>query len=118
MTVGVGDTTILNVSGVPRQPFNDGVAMITAVCCVATAEVIWLKSPVPLAGRPKLVFEFVQLTTVPAGFAVKLTVVVCVAQRLWSAVANTEGVGFTTTWNVIGVPLQPLRLGVTVIFAV
>lgn len=74
--------------------------------------------PVPLAARPMEVVLFVQLYTVPGGLVtapVKVTAVVgAPLHTTWFATALTVGIGLTTTVAVIGVPGQPLAVGVIV----
>ena len=67
-TIGVGFTVIVNVIGVPTQPFAVGVTVMVAtsgplVVLVVTNGCI---SPVPLAARPMAVLLLVQVNTVPA----------------------------------------------------
>ena len=74
--------------------------------------------PVPLAARPMDVVLFVQLNTVPGGLVtapVKFTAVVgAPLHTTWLATGFTVGIGLTTTVAVIGVPGQPLAVGVMV----
>ncbi len=61
-----GLTVIETLTGVPVQLPSTGVAVMTAVCGVATLAVVKLKSPVPFAGKPMAGLSFVQLTVAPA----------------------------------------------------
>ena len=74
--------------------------------------------PVPVAARPIDVCVFVQLYTVPGGDVtdpVKVTAVVAEPlHNTWLGTAFTVGIGLTTTVAVIGVPGQPLAVGVIV----
>ena len=67
-TTGVGYNVIVNVDGVPMQPFADGVMVIVAITVekpgfVAVKEGM---DPVPLAARPMDGVLFVQVKDVPA----------------------------------------------------
>ena len=67
VTDGVGLTVIVNIRGVPLQPFADGVTVIVATTGLPV-EFVAVKaaiSPVPLAAKPILGVLFVQLYTVP-----------------------------------------------------
>ena len=74
--------------------------------------------PAPLAAIPVTVavLSLVQLNTVPATLPVSTIVVIALAEQIvWlDGVATAFGVGFTTTVAVIGVPAQPLAVGVIV----
>ena len=74
--------------------------------------------PVPLAAKPIAVFEFVQFMSELLGETAKLTAKVVPPHKVVSAVAMTVGVGFIVIVNVIDVPEQPFKVGVTVTFAV
>lgn len=120
-TIGVGLTVMVNVRGVPVQVTPPlvklGVTVIvatTGVCVVFTA-VKAAMLPLPEAARPIEGVLLVQLYTVPVTAPLNVTAVV--ADRLhttWLDTAFTVGIGFTTTVAVIGVPVQPLALGVIV----
>lgn len=120
-TIGVGLTVMVNVRGVPVQVTPPlvklGVTVMvatTGVCVVFTA-VKAAMLPVPLAARPIEGVLLVQLYTVPVTAPLNVTAVV--ADRLhttWLDTAFTVGIGFTITVAVIGVPVQPLALGVIV----
>ena len=76
--------------------------------------------PVPAAASPILVLLLVQLYTIvpPVVGLVKFTAAVRVLlHTVWLAGGVTVAVGFTVIVNVLGVPLQPLADGVTVIVA-
>ena len=74
--------------------------------------------PVPLPARPIDVCVLVQLYTVPGGaVTAPVKVIAAVGEPLhstWLATGLTVGVGLTTTVAVMGVPGQPLAVGVMV----
>ena len=74
--------------------------------------------PEPLAARPMEAALLVQLYTVPGGAetaSVKVTAVVAAPlHNTWLDTAFTVGVGLTSIVAVIGVPAQPLAVGVMV----
>ena len=121
----VGFTVMVNVRGVPVQPFADGVTVIVAVTgAVPVLVAVKLAIlPVPLAPRPIVVLLLVQLYTVPA--TAPLNVTAAVGEPLhttWFATALTVGVGFTVIVKVSEVPAQVIppfvNCGITVIVAV
>lgn len=125
LTVGVGFTVIVNVTGAPAQPAADGVTVIVAVCTVPVVLVAVKLAilPVPAAASPIVALLLVQLNTVPATAPVKVTAVVAdPLHNTWLATVFTVGVGFTVIVNVTGAPVQltpPLvYVGVTVMVAV
>ena len=78
--------------------------------------------PVPLAANPidgaLLVHVNVNAPVGPVVGLVKLIAAVGVPlQTIWLATGFTTGLGFTVMVNVIGVPVQPPALGVTVMVA-
>jgi len=118
---GVGFTVMVNVCGVPGQPFADGVTVIFPEIGAVPGFVavnVGNVEPFPLAPSPMAVFEFVQLNVVPATLLVKFSVPVdTVALLQYAAFAGTvaTGVGFTKTVAVIGAPgVQPNAVGVIV----
>ena len=74
--------------------------------------------PEPLAAIPVTValLSLVQLNTVPATLPDKTIVVIATPEQIVcdEGVATAFGVGFTITVAVIGVPAQPLAVGVMV----
>ena len=62
VTVGVGFAVMVKVAGVPEQPLAVGVTMIVPVIVAVPVLVIGNEAivPVPLAGNPIAVLEFVQ----------------------------------------------------------
>ena len=111
VTVGVGFTVIVNVIGVPGQPFATGVTVIVATTGTIPALVAVKLAilPVPEAARPILGVLFVQLYTVPATEFVVLNTTAFVAEPLhttWLDTGLMIGVGLTVIVKVIGVPLQ------------
>lgn len=121
VTVGLGLTVIVKVSGVPRQPFTVGVTVIDAVTAVVpefTAVNVGI-SPFPLAARPMEGVSFVQANVPPDGMLVKFTAAVELPlQTDWFEMVATVGVGSTVIVKVDGVPGQPFNDGVTVMVAV
>jgi hypothetical protein len=120
--VGVGLTVIVAVIGVPVQPLAVGVIVIVAVTgvlplFVAVKDAI---SPVPEAARPIEVVLLVQVKTVPLTALVKVIALVeaLLQTDCVDGPAIASGVGSTVIVVVIGVPVQPLATGVTVIVAV
>lgn len=119
LTVGVGFTVIVNVIAVPAQPL--AVVGVTVIVAVTGAAVLFTAVklgilPWPLAARPMLGVLLVQLKIVPA--TVPENVIAAVAAPLhnvWLVTALTFALGFTVIVNVIGAPVQPFALGVTVI---
>lgn len=98
-TVGSGLTVIVNVFGVPVQPFNEGVTVIVAVKAVlpVLVSVKGFMFPVPIAGRPILVFELFQVNTVPDSEPLKVMASgVCPLHFCWFGIAPTVGVGLIT----------------------
>ena len=117
-TVGVGFTNTVAVIDAPAQPLAVGVIVKVTV----TGFVVGLVSvpailPVPPAPIPVTnILSLVQLNTVPATLPVITIGVIAVAEHIVCAdgTATALGVGFTSTVAVIGVPLQPLAVGVIV----
>ena len=74
--------------------------------------------PVPLAAMPvtATVLSLVQLKTVPATLPLNTIVVMAEPEHIVCAagVATALGIGLTTTVAIIGVPGQPLAVGVIV----
>jgi len=118
-TVGVGFTVIVNVVAVPVQPL--AVVGVTVIVAVIGAAVVLVAVklgilPWPLAASPIAVLLFVQLNIVPATVPVKLIAAVAAPlQSVWFVTGPTVALGFTVIVNVIGAPVHPLALGVTVI---
>jgi hypothetical protein len=121
-TVGVGFTVIVNVVAVPVQPL--AVVGVTVIVAVTGAAVLFTAVklgilPCPLATRPIPGVLLVQLNIVPATVPVNVTAVVGEPlQSVWFATGATVAFGLTVIVNVIGSPVQPLVVGVTVIVAV
>jgi len=109
LTVAVGFTVIVNVTGVPAQPAATGVAVIVATigAVVALVAVKLAISPVPLAARPIAGLELVQLITVPG--ADPVNVIGTVAAPLQYAlllIVVKIGVGLTVIVKTLGAPVQ------------
>lgn len=76
------------------------------------------KFPVPDAPSPIEVLELVQAKDEPVGVEEKLIELTGPPHCAKLDTAVITGIGFTVMVNVIGVPEQPLAVGVTVIVAV
>jgi hypothetical protein len=115
---GCGFTVMVKVEGVPGQVPEKGVTVIVAVIgevvlFVAVNEGIL---PEPLAPRPIAVFEFVQVYVAPVVVLVKfIAATVPLLHAVMFAGWVTKANGFTVIVYVVGVPTQPLAVGVTVI---
>ena len=72
--------------------------------------------PVPEEDKPIVASELVQVYTVPGMDPVKASgwLNTCPVQSVMSFITVTEGVGFTVTTTVKGIPVHPPDLGVTV----
>ena len=128
LTVGVGLTVIVKLCAVPVQVIPAvvycGVTVTIAIIGdrpVFTAMKLGIL-PVPLAANPidgaLLVHVNVNAPVGPVVGLVKLIAAVGVPlQTIWLATGFTTGLGFTVMVNVIGVPVQPPALGVTVMVA-
>jgi len=107
-------TVIVNVNGVPKHPFADGVTVIVAV----TGDVPALLAvyagifPVPLVPKPTLMDE-VHEKLVPLTGPLKLMAAPAVPlQCILSEILLTVAVGLTVTVYVLTIPLQPFADGV------
>ena len=125
-TTGVGFTVIVKVIGAPVQltpPLvNVGVTVIVAVTglLVGFNAMKLAILPMPAEPRPMLVLLLVQLYVVVPPVLAVLKLIAAVGALLhtvWFAGVFITAVGFTVIVNVLGVPLQPLATGVTVIVA-
>lgn len=78
VTSGVGFTVSAKLVGVPKQPFNSGVTVITpnTGTLVALAAINAPISPDPVAGRPMEGLALVQPNVVPVNEPVNVTAVV------------------------------------------
>ena len=116
---GSGLTSTVAVIGVPGQPLAVGVIVkVTVIGALVVLVNEPLIFPEPLAAIPVTVpvLSLVQLKVVPLTFPVnEMVVIVPPEQIVWEeGVATAFGVGFTNTVAVIGVPGQPLAVGVIV----
>jgi hypothetical protein len=116
---GVGFTNTVAVTGAPGQPLAVGMIVKVTVCGILVVLVNEpLILPLPLAAIPVTltVLFLVQLKVVPLTAPDNTIVVIVPAEQVvWLAgVATAFGVGFTNTVAVIGVPEQPLAVGVIV----
>ena len=72
--------------------------------------------PLPLTTSPIAVLEFVHAKVEPAGLLTKFPILIgAPGQTAILDISETVGFGYIVTVKVIGVPVQPLRVGVTVI---
>jgi len=117
---GTGFTTTVAVIGVPLQLLAVGVMVkVTVTGALVVLVNVPLISPAPLAAIPvtAALLSLVQLYTVPAT-ALPFNTIVVIADPEQivcdDGVAVAEGVGFTSTVAVTGVPEQPLAFGVIV----
>ena len=118
-TVGVGFTSTVAVIAAPGQALAVGVIVnVTVTGAVVVLVSVPLILPAPLAAIPVTVatLSLVQLNTVPATLPVITIVVIGTAEQTVcdEGAATAFGVGFTSTVAVIGVPAQPLAVGVIV----
>ena len=118
---GIGFTNTVAVIAGPAQPLAVGIMVKVTVTgkAVVFVNVPAIELPVPLAAMPvtATVLSLVQLYTTPATALPVITIVVIgVAEHrvCEDGVATAVGVGFTNTVEVIGVPAQPLAVGVMV----
>ncbi len=117
VTLGAGLTVTVAVKALPAQPPTDGVIVYTAVPGLVVVAVNVCAITVPeLAEAPVTLFcVTVQLKVVPATLLVRATVELCNEQMLCEeGLAVADGIGFTVTVAVIGVPVQAPAEGVIV----
>jgi hypothetical protein len=111
---GVGYTVIVKRTGLPEQPFRDGVTEMVATWFVAPelTAVKGLILPFPLAARPMPVLLLFQLKVVPGKLPVKMTwVVEDPLQTVWLSGVVMEGELFTVATTAVLEPgVQPLAL--------
>jgi hypothetical protein len=118
--VGFGFTNTAAVIGAPGQPFAVGVIVkVTVTGALDVLVKVPLILPEPLAAIPvtDTVLSLVQLYVVPATvLPLRTIVVIAIPEHTVcdDGVATAPGVGFTNTDAVIGVPGQPLAVGVMV----
>lgn len=126
VAVGVGFTVTLNVTGVPVQPFAEGVTVkVTTAGALVVLTSEPLIAPEPLAAIPvtAVVLLRVQVNVVLATVPDGLTVVIAEPEQMvCGAIALTTGLGFTSTADTFVPSVQPLAvpaiLNVTVTGAV
>ena len=117
---GVGLTSTVAVIGVPLQPLAVGVIVkVTVIGVLVKLVSVPLILPAPLAAIPVTVATLsrVQLYTTPAtALPLSTIVVIATPEHLVcdDGVAVAVGVGLTSIVAVIGVPGQPLAVGVIV----
>jgi hypothetical protein len=119
MALGVGLTNTVAVIGVPGQPFAVGVIVnvtVTGVNVVLVNVPVILPEPLAVIPVTVAVLFLVQLKVVPATLPVNTIGVIAKPEQIvWlDGVAVASGVGLTNTVAVIGVPGQPLAVGVIV----
>ena len=116
--MGVGLTSTVAVIGVPGQLLAVGVMVkVTVTGALVVLVKLPLILPLPLLAIPVTPGLFlVQLYTVPLTLPLNaMVVIVAPEQIVWDAgVATALGVGFTKTVAVMGVPGQPLAVGIIV----
>ena len=108
LTEGVGLTIIVNVVGVPEQPFATGVTVMVAVTALTPALIAVNAAilPVPIATKPMLGVVFVQLYVVPVPLKL-IAVVLALLHTVWLETLLTEGSALfvKTTSSVVVQPL-------------
>ena len=114
---GVGLTNTVAVIGAPVQPLALGVMVnVTSTDANVVLVNVPLMSPLPLEAIPVIVevASRVQEKVVPLTLPLNdIGVMLAPEQIVWLVGVDTaSGVGFTSTVAVIGVPMQPLALGV------
>ena len=123
---GVGFTVIVKLTGAPLQLTPPLVKVGVTVIVAVTGTWLLLIAvkagilPKPAEVNPMVVLLLVQLyvTVPPVLGLVKLTAAVkAPLHTVWFAGVFTTAVGLTVIVNVVGVPLQVPKLGVTVIVA-
>ena len=108
VTVGIGLTVIVKLTGAPIHPFKMEVTEIFPTSAVVPVlVVVKLKLPAPLAPKPIAVSEFVQLKFAPA-VPLKLTETLSPTQAAWSVCGFVTGNGFTV--RVTGVRVLLVQL--------
>ena len=119
VTEGSGTTVIVKLVEAPVQPLTTGITVIVPdigdpLPFVVVKEIL----PEPFEASPIFVLLLIQLYVVPVTAPLKLTATFAPTQTVWFETLFTEGVGLTIIVNVVGVPEQPFKTGVTVIVAV
>jgi len=120
-TVGIGLTVMVTVIGVPAQPLAVGVMVYVAVPAALPVAVNTCAIELPLPADAPLTPDWltVQLKVVPAtGLLSEMEGATPEHTVCDDGVAVTVGVGLTVMVTVIGVPAQPLAVGVMVYVAV
>jgi hypothetical protein len=107
------------VMDVPVQPFAVGVMVkVTAIAAVVVFVRLPLMSPLPLEAIPVTVavLSLVQLKVVKGILPDNTIGVIALAEQMVcdAGVATAVGLGFTKTVAFIGIPEQPLIMGVIV----
>ncbi len=95
----------VTVTGVPLQLPTTGVAVMVAVCAIATLAAVKLILPLPLAGSPIAGLLLVQLTVAP-GEALNAIPATSRPQACTGAGCSSVGAGLTVMVNVWGLPVQ------------
>src|SRR5258706_591872 len=119
IAVGVGFTKTVAVIGAPSQLLAVGVMVnVTVTGALVVLVNVPLILPAPLAANPvtATALSLVQLNVVLATLPDNTIVVIGLAEHLVcdAGVATAFGVGLTKTVALIGVPVQPLAVGVMV----
>jgi hypothetical protein len=117
VATGMGLTVIITVSGVPEQPLAEGVIVYVAVPAVMPVVLrLWAMAEPEDAVAPETPdCTTVHEKVVPATLLVRDIVVAVPEHRVCNAgVAVMTGMGLTVITTTLGVPAQPLAVGVTV----
>ncbi len=118
-TVGTGFTKTVKLWAPPTQAPKVGTMLIVAVW-LAMPVVVPMKftpAPFPLAPKPTAVLSLVQANVLPF-VALKLTAIVSPAHLTTLGSGFNTGTALTVAVKVMGVPVQPLSVGVTVMVPV
>lgn len=118
-TVGTGFTKTVKLWAPPIQVPKVGTMLIVAVWLAVpvAVPVKFTPDPFPFAPKPTAVLSFVQANVLPL-VALKLTAIASPAHFTTLGSGFNTGTAFTVAVKVMGVPLQPLSVGVTVIVPV
>ena len=127
LTLGVGFTVIVNVTGTPGQPVADTGVTVTVAVTGAVPVLVAVKLgilPTPAPARPIDGWLFVHWKNTPACELVNVTAAVALPlHSTWLPGSGglITGVGFTVIVNVTGLPVQLtpalVNVGVTVTVA-
>lgn len=115
--IGVGLIVIVKLTGAPTHEFSVGVTETVPLIGVEPVLVPWkaVMLPVPLAPSPIAVFVFVQAKVAPFGVLVNAAGLTDPTHWVMFVGTVTSGVGLTVIVYVPVFPIQPFKVGVTVI---